>query len=106
METKRYQERPTPDNAVLLLIDHQVGLFTGVRDIPVAELKHNVVALAKAVKVLGVPLIVTATSPEMWGPIIPELTEALPGIISFDFWFGCMRPQFCDQPNGSSSDSL
>src|SRR5437667_8905466 len=80
METKRYLERLTPENAALLLIDHQVGLFTGVRDIPVAELKHNVVALAKAVKVLGVPIIVTATSPEMWGPIIPELRDALPGI--------------------------
>ena len=80
MESTRYQERLTPDNAALLLIDHQVGLFTGVRDIPVAELKHNVVALAKALKVLSVPIIVTATSPEMWGPIIPELTEALPGI--------------------------
>jgi nicotinamidase-related amidase len=83
METntpKRYQERLTSNNAVLLLIDHQVGLFTGVRDIPVAELKHNVVALAKAAKVLGMPVIVTATSPEMWGPVIPELTEALPGV--------------------------
>ena len=80
MEPKKYQERLTPDNAALLLIDHQVGLFTGVRDIPVAELKHNVVALAKAVKVLGVPIIVTATSPEMWGPIITELRDALPGI--------------------------
>src|SRR5260370_3234495 len=80
METKRYQERLTPDNAALLLIDHQVGLFTGVRDIPVAELTHNVVGLAKAARVLGVPTIVTATSPEMWGPIIPELTQALPGI--------------------------
>ena len=49
-------------------------------DIPVAELKHNVVALAKAAKVLGLPMVVTATSPEMWGPIIPELTEALSGI--------------------------
>jgi hypothetical protein len=73
-------ERLTPDNAALLLIDHQVGLFTGVRDIPAGELKHNVIALAKALKVLGVPIIVTATSPEMWGPTIPELTEALPGI--------------------------
>jgi nicotinamidase-related amidase len=80
METTKYSERLTPENAVLLLIDHQVGLFTGVRDIPVAELKQNVVALAKAVKVLGVPIVVTATSPEMWGPIIPELMEALPGI--------------------------
>jgi nicotinamidase-related amidase len=83
METntqKRYQERLTSNNAALLLIDHQIGLFTGVRDIPVAELKHNVVALAKAARVLGVPVIVTATSPEMWGPVIPELTEALPGV--------------------------
>src|SRR6267154_1556889 len=80
MEPKKYKERLTPDNAALLLIDHQVGLFTGVRDIPVAELKHNVVALAKAIKVLSVPIIVTATSPEMGGPIIPELSEALPGI--------------------------
>ena len=78
MENKRYSERLTQENAALLLIDHQVGLFTGVRDIPVAELKHNVVALAKALKVLSVPIIVTATSPEMWGPVIPELTEALP----------------------------
>src|ERR1700745_1882208 len=80
MEKKTYQERLSPENAALLLIDHQVGLYTGVRDIPVAELKHNVVALAKAAKVLGVPIIVTATSPEMWGPTIPELTDALPGI--------------------------
>src|ERR1700741_2570427 len=80
MENKRYSERLTQENAALLLIDHQVGLFTGVRDIPVAELKHNVVALAKAAKVLGVPTIVTATSPEMWGPIIPELAEAVRGV--------------------------
>ncbi len=77
---KKDHERLTPDNAALLLIDHQVGLFTGVRDIPVGELKHNVVALAKAARVLGVPIIVTATSPEMWGPTIPELTQALPGV--------------------------
>src|SRR5712691_7153289 len=80
MEKKRNQERLTPDNAALLLIDHQVGLFTGVSDIPVAELKHNVVALAKAIKALSVPIIVTATSPEVWVPVVPELTEALPGI--------------------------
>ena len=75
MESKRYSERLTPENAALLLIDHQVGLFTGVRDIPVGELKHNVVALAKAAKVLGVPIIVTATSPELcmerWTCLLP-----------------------------------
>jgi hypothetical protein len=66
LKTKKYSERLTPDNTALLLI-HQAGLFTGLRDIPLAELKPNVVALAKAVKVFGVPIIVTATSPEMWG---------------------------------------
>jgi nicotinamidase-related amidase len=83
METKihnRFYERLTTDNAALLLVDHQIGLYTGVRDIDVGQLKHNVVGLAKAARVLNVPVIVTATSPEMWGPVIPELTDALPGI--------------------------
>jgi len=52
----------------VLLVDHQVGLCSGVVDLDVLTLKHNVVALAKAAKVLGVPTIVTATAPEcMWG---------------------------------------
>jgi nicotinamidase-related amidase len=79
METKlhtRFYERLTTDNVALLLVDHQVGLYTGVRDIDVGQLKHNVVGLAKAAKVLDVPIIMTATSPEMWGPTIPELTDA------------------------------
>ena len=83
METKiqnRFYERLTTDNAALLLVDHQIGLYTGVRDIDVGQLKHNVIGLAKAAKALDVPIIVTATSPEMWGPVIPELTEALSGI--------------------------
>ena len=80
MEANRFTEQLTSDNAALLLIDHQVGLCTGVRDLPIAELKHNVIGLAKAAKALGLPIVVTATSPEMWGPTIPELLDALPGI--------------------------
>jgi hypothetical protein len=38
----------TSENAALVLVDHQVGLMTGVRDYSTGELKHNVVALAKA----------------------------------------------------------
>src|SRR5438552_243550 len=49
----------TADNSALVLIDHQVGLMTGVRDYETGELKHNVVALAKAAKVLRVPTVVT-----------------------------------------------
>jgi hypothetical protein len=77
----RSYEPLTSENAALVLIDHQVGLMTGVRDISTGELKHNVVALAKAAKALKLPIVVTTTAREsMWGPTFPELVEALPEI--------------------------
>ena len=83
------QERPyeplTSQNAALVLVDHQVGLMTGVRDYSTGELKHNVVALAKAAKALKLPIVVTTTARDsMWGPTFPELVEALPGIQIID----------------------
>jgi nicotinamidase-related amidase len=75
----------TADNAALVLVDHQVGLMTGVRDYSTGELKHNVVALARAARVLKVPTVVTTTARDsMWGPTFPELVEALPGIQIID----------------------
>lgn len=69
----------TVENSALILVDHQVGLMTGIRDYSIAELKHNVVGLAKAAKVLGIPVVTTTTSAEaLWGPAFPELIEALP----------------------------
>ena len=57
----------TPENAELVLVDHQVGLMTGVRDYSTGELKHNVVALAKAAKALKLPIVVTTTARDsMW----------------------------------------
>ncbi|WP_020579156.1 isochorismatase family protein [Actinopolymorpha alba] len=68
----------TRDNTAVLLIDHQTGLFTGVRDIGVAELKHNVVGLARAAQILGLPIVAATTARDsMWGPTIPELREVL-----------------------------
>src|ERR1700686_760506 len=83
------QTRPydplTSQNTALVLVDHQVGLMTGVRDYSTGELKHNVVALAKAAKALKLPTIVTTTARDsMWGPTFPELVEALPGIQIID----------------------
>lgn len=70
--------RFTRDNTAVLLIDHQVGLFTGVRDIDVNELKHNVVGLARAAQILGLPIVaVTTARDSMWGPTIPELQDVL-----------------------------
>ena len=69
----------TSDNSALVLIDHQIGLMTGVRDYSTGELKHNVVALAKAAKALALPIVVTTTARDsMWGPTFPELVSALP----------------------------
>jgi nicotinamidase-related amidase len=67
------------------MVDHQVGLMTGVRDYSTGELKHNVVALAKAAKALKLPVVVTTTARDsMWGPTFPELMEALPGVPIID----------------------
>ena len=46
--TTRPYEPLTSENAALILVDHQVGLMTGVRDYSTGELKHNVVALANS----------------------------------------------------------
>jgi len=77
----RPYEPLTSENAALVLVDHQVGLMSGVRDYSIAELTHNVVGLAKAAKALKLPIVVTTTARDsMWGPTIPELVEALPGV--------------------------
>ena len=69
----------TADNAALVLVDHQVGLMTGVRDYSIAELKHNVVGLASAARILDLPIVTTTTSANtLWGPAFPELQQALP----------------------------
>jgi len=83
--TIRSYEALTADNAALILVDHQIGLMTGVRDYSTGELKHNVVALAKAAKALKLPIVVTTTARDsMWGPTFPELVEALPGVDIID----------------------
>jgi nicotinamidase-related amidase len=73
-------QRLTADNSVLVLIDHQVGHLLTIKDIDQEELRHNVVASARAARVLGVPVILTSTAPNIFGPTFPELTEALPNV--------------------------
>jgi nicotinamidase-related amidase len=66
-------ERLTRNNGLLLLVDHQVGLYTGVRDIDILQLKHNIVALTRSMLALKVPVIVTTTSEKMWGATYPRV---------------------------------
>ncbi len=68
-----------PNDVVILLIDHQTGLFQTVKDLAPDELRNNVVSLAKFAKLLNLPVITTASVPDgPNGPLIAELSEILP----------------------------
>ena len=67
------------DNAAVLLVDHQAGLLSLVRDIDPDRMKNNVLALADAAKFFKLPTILTTsfeTGPN--GPLVPELKEIFP----------------------------
>lgn len=66
-------------DTVILLLDHQSGLFQTVKDIDVAELRRNVEMLAKLATLLDIPVITTASEPNgPNGPIMPEIAEFAP----------------------------
>lgn len=76
--TKPYV-RLDKNNAVVLLVDHQAGLLSLVRDIEPDKFKNNVLALADLAKYFNLPTILT-TSFEQGpnGPLVPELKELFP----------------------------
>src|SRR6266850_98186 len=63
-----------PNDAVMLLIDHQSGLFQLVRDIDQPTLRAHVTALAKVARLAKIPTFTTASVPDgPNGPLIPEI---------------------------------
>lgn len=68
-----------PNDTVLLLVDHQSGLFQTVKDISVHELRTNAAALATMAKIMDLPVITTASAPDgPNGPLMPEIARILP----------------------------
>jgi nicotinamidase-related amidase len=68
-----------PKDVVMLLIDHQSGLFNLVKDMPVSDLRNHIIALAKVATKLKIPVITTASVPEgPNGPVIPEIQRFAP----------------------------
>lgn len=59
-------QRPAIDanDAVMLLIDHQSGLFQTVGDMPMPELRARAAALAKIATLCNMPVITTASVPQ------------------------------------------
>jgi nicotinamidase-related amidase len=67
------------NDMVLLLLDHQAGLFQTVKDISVAELRANTVMLARLATLLKIPVITTASEPNgPNGPLMPEIHQFAP----------------------------
>jgi len=67
------------ENAAMLLIDHQVGTMSWVKSIPLDELKRNVLLLAKAARILKLPVVLTSSMEDhAQGPLISELGQILP----------------------------
>jgi nicotinamidase-related amidase len=74
-------DRPVidPNDATMLLIDHQSGLFQTVGDMPMPELRARAAALAKMATLCKMPVITTASVPQgPNGPLIPEIHENAP----------------------------
>lgn len=71
-----------PSDTVILLLDHQTGLFQTVKDVPIADLRANTVTLAKLATLLNIPVITTASEPNgPNGPLMSELAEAAPNAL-------------------------
>lgn len=69
----------TPDNSVVLFIDHQPQMFFGTGSVDPVEIINAVQGLAKAAKVFNVPTVLTTVAAEDFsGPLLPELAEVFP----------------------------
>ncbi len=71
------------DNAAVLLVDHQTGLLSLVRDQDPDKFKNSVLALADLAKYFNLPTILTTSFEDgPNGPLVPELKETFPDALS------------------------
>lgn len=68
-----------PETSALVLIDHQVGTMQLIKTLDQDAVKRFTLALAKAAKILGMPVILTSSQEDrIQQPLMPELAELLP----------------------------
>jgi nicotinamidase-related amidase len=68
-----------PSDTVILLLDHQTGLFQTVKDITLQELRANTAVLAKLATLAKIPVITTASEPTgPNGPLMSEIHQLAP----------------------------
>src|SRR5579863_3508137 len=69
----------TPENCVLLLIDHQPFQLANVNSHEPTMVINNVTALARTAKVYGIPTILTTVNEERGGAIFKQIQAVFPG---------------------------
>ena len=68
-----------PETSALVLIDHQVGTMQLIKTLDVEVVRRNTIALAKAAKILGLPVVLTTSQEDhIQQPLMRELAEILP----------------------------
>ena len=68
----------TPDNCVVVLIDHQPFQLANVNSHEPTMVINNVIALAKTAKAYGIPTILTSVNGERGGKIFSQLQAVFP----------------------------
>jgi len=68
----------TPDNCALMLIDHQPFQFAGLRSHDTQTIINNVVGLAKAAKIFGVPTLLSTVVQDKGGFLLKQLQDVFP----------------------------
>ncbi|MFJ7998676.1 hydrolase [Streptomyces sp. NPDC096310] len=68
----------TPEESILVLIDHQPYQFANINSHEPMMVTNNVVGLAKAAKGYGVPTILTTVIEDRGGLLIPQLQDVFP----------------------------
>jgi nicotinamidase-related amidase len=68
----------TPENCVLLLVDHQPFQLANVHSHEPTMVINNVTALAKTAKIYGIPTILTTVNEERGGMIFKQVQAVFP----------------------------
>src|SRR3990170_2198357 len=68
----------TPENSVVVLIDHQPFQFANLHSHEPTMVANNVVGLAKAAKAFNVPTVLTTVLEERGGYLIKALQDVFP----------------------------
>jgi nicotinamidase-related amidase len=77
----------TPDNCVLVLIDHQPFQLANVNSHEPTMVINNVTALAKTAKVFNIPTILTTVTEERGGLIFKSVQDVFPNQTPIDRTF-------------------